>query len=117
MDLAAGGCARFPWCRTDHTTATTDWHGTHIGQWQIGAVAVNIRIGQSDPHEPVVHAAFVRNDGKHRVLELDAGQARTASDVLDFFAPSAADDISEAAEMLSRAGDTIDPEHERETPW
>lgn len=106
------------WCRADHSIP--EWahsHAAHLGQWRVGPVVVDIRLLQGDPHESVVRVELVHDSGKRRVLDLDAGSARTASDVLDFFDPDAAGDISEPAEMLYRAADTIDLDHERETPW
>lgn len=117
MVTASSGCARYPWCRTDHATVGNDWHGVHLGRWRIGPIVADMNIGQSGDHPAVVRIELVHDSGKHRVLELDAGQARAASDVLDFFDPDAASDIGEPAEMLFRAGDTIDPEQGRETPW
>lgn len=106
------------WCRdTDHSIP--EWarsHSAHLGRWRVGPAVVDINILQGDPHEPVVRVELAHDNGKRRVLELDAGSARTASDVLDFFDPDPGS-AGEAAQMLFRAGDTIDPEHDREVPW
>lgn len=116
---AAGSCPVWAWCRSDHEDPVwADSHSVHLGQWRIGPLVVDARLLQSGSLEPVVAVELVRDDGKLRRLELDAVEVRAVSEVLDMFAmfdPAAP--AGGVGEMLHRAGDTIDPTHERETPW
>ncbi|MGW3352582.1 hypothetical protein ACWDA3_55615 [Nonomuraea rubra] len=113
--VTAGECPVWPWCRAGEAAHRDGWHGTHVGQWRLGAVVVDVQIMQAGDEPPVVHVDLTRDDGRSRCLELGAAEARAVSEVLDMFDPDRG--AGGVGDLLHNAGDTIDPDHERATPW
>ncbi|MGW0807954.1 hypothetical protein [Nonomuraea sp. NPDC002799] len=83
-DSASASRCEVTWCRAQHRPGDKPDHVAPLGIWRHGTIAIEVAVGQADPHPPVVRIGWLHDGATAwRQRDLQPELADDLADVLD----------------------------------